>query len=974
MWRHAAICIRFTDSLKVSMQPCLVLLLIACFAYSNSYSQVAPVSPPTGGFAIDGDVRANTPTANQGDWFAGAGGSGGAVFNETPPSTITPIDPLRTGKAVDPYTSDDNVFTNGSKFNDYIGDLRWFNNSAPDKNDINNALYHVARNQSNQDQWIFISGDRLSTNGTSYIDFELLQGTVTENANGTFTGTPDATKANGGGRTLNDICITMEYTNGGTKPFVYIYQWKQSGGKWSFQQVTPSVGLANNAFAETNRFAAINNLPYQSFGSSSYQQYAFVEAGINISYLLNLTGLACSGLNVQTLWVKTKASASSTAALKDYMSPIPVSFTFGNSAIDPLGPFCVSNTTPQELTATPSGGSFTGTGVTKVGNQHFFTPSSAGVGEHTISYSASGCNATLKIKVNALPTITPGSYGPLCIDATAINLGGSPSGGIWSGTGVTLVGGVYKFNPATAGAGSHTLTYSFTDANSCSNSGTTNITVNNKPTVTSGSYGPLCVDAAAITLGGTPSGGTWSGTGVSLVGGVYKFTAFTAGVGSHNLTYSYTDGNSCSNSAATSITVNGKPTVTPGNYGPYCIDAAAVTLSGTPSGGTWSGTGVSLVGGVYKFTPSTAGTGTHTLTYSYTDGNSCNNSATTNVTVNSKPTVTPGSYGPVCIDGGAITLMGSPAGGNWSGTGVSLVSGAYQFSPSTAGAGTFTLTYNYADGNTCSNSGTTDITVNALPATPMVNVTAPTCQNPNGTVTVTSPLGAQYEYSNGGAYQPGTSFSVASGAGYSITVRNTNTQCVAAATTGTMPVQPASPTFTVCIVQPTLCSKGSLTINASGGTGFSYSIDGVDFSNTTGVFSNLGAASVTTVQVKNSDGCASPATSCADLVENCSPLTTLSQRAPSTLMDQEVQTTVKAFPNPFSDRVKFVVNAPKSGNGVLEVYNNLGQKIKTVFQGKVHAGANNFELQLPGQSHANLIYRFVMDNKQITGKLMQISK
>src|SRR5438094_4253579 len=48
---------------------------------------VAPVNPPTGGFAIDGDLLSNTPTspspfaANQGDWYHGAGGSGGTVLN-----------------------------------------------------------------------------------------------------------------------------------------------------------------------------------------------------------------------------------------------------------------------------------------------------------------------------------------------------------------------------------------------------------------------------------------------------------------------------------------------------------------------------------------------------------------------------------------------------------------------------------------------------------------------------------------------------------------------------------------------------------------------------------------------------------------------------------------------------------------------------------------------------------------------------
>lgn len=43
----------------------------------------------------------------------------------------------------------------------------------------------------------------------------------------------------------------------------------------------------------------------------------------------------------------------------------------------------------------------------------------------------------------------------------------------------------------------------------------------------------------------------------------------------------------------------------------YCNNASAVTLTGSPSGGTFSGTGVSGI----QFNPSTAGTGTHAVTY-----------------------------------------------------------------------------------------------------------------------------------------------------------------------------------------------------------------------------------------------------------------------------------------------------------------------------------------------------------------------
>jgi len=86
------------------------------------------------------------------------------------------------------------------------------------------------------------------------------------------------------------------------------------------------------------------------------------------------------------------------------------------------------------------------------------------------------------------------------------------------------------------------------------------------------------------------------------------------------------------------------------------------------------------------------------------------------------------------------------------------------------------------------------------------------------------------------------------------------------------------------------------------------------------------------------------------------------------------QTTVKAFPNPFSDKVKFVVNAPESGNGSLELFNLLGQKVKTVFVGRIPSGANTFEVNLPLLKSAQLVYMLRMGNKQVTGKLLQLNK
>ncbi|MGN6164077.1 MAG: hypothetical protein ACTHOF_05990 [Flavisolibacter sp.] len=82
------------------------------------------------------------------------------------------------------------------------------------------------------------------------------------------------------------------------------------------------------------------------------------------------------------------------------------------------------------------------------------------------------------------------------------------------------------------------------------------------------------------------------------------------------------------------------------------------------------------------------------------------------------------------------------------------------------------------------------------------------------------------------------------------------------------------------------------------------------------------------------------------------------------------QPTVIAAPNPFSDRIKFSIRSPLAGQGSLELYNMLGQKITTVYQGRIEKGTQNFEYAVPGPQRANLIYLFRIGNYKTTGKLI----
>ena len=78
------------------------------------------------------------------------------------------------------------------------------------------------------------------------------------------------------------------------------------------------------------------------------------------------------------------------------------------------------------------------------------------------------------IIIYGLPTVTLGAYTDVCIYTPFFTLtGGTPTGGTYSGPGVAAG----AFDPAAAGLGPHTITYSYTDGNGCAASASETILV-----------------------------------------------------------------------------------------------------------------------------------------------------------------------------------------------------------------------------------------------------------------------------------------------------------------------------------------------------------------------------------------------------------------------------------------------------------------------------------------------------------------
>ena len=435
---------------------------------------------------------------------------------------------------------------------------------------------------------------------------------------------------------------------------------------------------------------------------------------------------------------------SGSASLQAQVSALPTTFTTSGG-----GSYCAGGTGVQiSLSGSQSGvtyrllrNSVVVDSLTGTGNAIQFQ-NRTDSGSYTITaISTSGCTQQMTgsatVSINALPNAEAGNDATIFVGNSTQLLASGGTSYAWSPS--TGLSATNVANPIASPQ--QTTRYFVTVSNlfGCSRIDSVLITVNQLPVVTVGNDTAVCISGTTFTLRGSPTGGSWSGSGI-VSASAGTFSPSLAGTGSKTLVYTVTDGVNYTITDTLIVTVNPLPVVDFGDPGSFCINGASVTLTtGTPAGGTYSGTGVSNG----QFNPQTAGVGSHTLYYNFTSPQTgCSNLDSVVVTVSNLPQVNLDNFQPVCLNGDSVELAGgTPLGGSYSGPGVR---NGYFF-PATAGVGTHFIRYTYTNPQTgCSNVDSGSITVRQLPVLSFPTLSAVCVNNAGFALSTATPAGGTY--------------------------------------------------------------------------------------------------------------------------------------------------------------------------------------------------------------------------------------
>jgi len=327
----------------------LMIAAIAMTGYTTTAQNIlgqAPVLVPKGGFAIDGNAFAKFPGDNPlwGDFLFEMGETNpaadpGGIFVPIPPPYDYPDGPLPSNFYITPglttffrdniTNNDPTIFTSSNKINDNPTTYTWGAGSSPNKNEIQNAIAHFSYGDPAiggiaNELWMIFAADRQVTEGSSYIDFEILQKSLTINKLGTDAKGFDygnfLTEGTDNGRTIGDVLVTIEFTQGGVFANVVTKRWNGT----SYIDFNPDFGTifgTNNTNETVVPYPIYNQDPIASgpnAGMWAYSKNQWAEGAVNVTRLFpGSTEDPC--FVISTLFVRTRTSGSSgQSELKDF--------------------------------------------------------------------------------------------------------------------------------------------------------------------------------------------------------------------------------------------------------------------------------------------------------------------------------------------------------------------------------------------------------------------------------------------------------------------------------------------------------------------------------------------------------------------------------------------------------------------------------------------------------------------------------
>ncbi|MFM2135832.1 MAG: hypothetical protein RL021_1232, partial [Bacteroidota bacterium] len=457
--------------------------------------------------------------------------------------------------------------------------------------------------------------------------------------------------------------VSVTGLSNGTQYYVAVFEYNGNGGGINYLTSTyPSasatpIGIAVTLTADISTFCSGETATLLAHVNDSVVAYLWTP-DTNLAAFDSVAYVTPASSRTYTITVFDTNGCSSFASVSLTVNPTPT-VTLGS-----FSNTC-TNSPPVTLSGgSPSGGTYSGQNVTGT----TFYSSISGTFSIIYTYTnSSGCTGsdTSTIRVNSAPAVTLSSISSKCLNVAPFQLtGGSPSGGTYSGPGVTS----NTFYPLIAGVGSHTIVYTYTSTSTgCSNTATRSLTVLDTPAITFTLLpsNQFCPDFGAFNLGGgSPSGGVYTGTGVTNG----QFNPSASGPGNYYITYRYTATSGCVSSLTQRLTVLNPPVVQFTPPPAFCDNNGNVLLSGgAPNGGIYTGNYVSA----NRFNTIASGAGQFPVVYNYTDGNGCDATATANIVVNASPLVNLQSLTPVCYNSPPVLLnQGTPANGYYYGESV----------------------------------------------------------------------------------------------------------------------------------------------------------------------------------------------------------------------------------------------------------------------------------------------------------------